>query len=37
MNPVVDVIMVIAFVIFLVFIFSGYHKSKLAQREKEEE
>ncbi|MEA3371859.1 MAG: hypothetical protein U9Q40_11020 [Campylobacterota bacterium] len=33
MNPVVDTIMVILFVIFMIFIFGGYHKNKSAQRE----
>ncbi len=41
MNPIVDAIMIFIFVVFMVFIFRGYHESKLHQREeferKEEE
>ena len=33
MNPIVDTIMLILFVLFMVFIFGGYHKTKSAQRE----
>lgn len=33
MNPVVDTIMAILFVMFMIFIFGGYHKNKSAQRE----
>jgi hypothetical protein len=32
-NPIVDTIMIIIFVLFMVFIFRGYHESKLHQRE----
>ncbi|MCK9490484.1 MAG: hypothetical protein M0Q24_00220 [Sulfurimonas sp.] len=35
MHPVLDTIMVILFVIFMIFIFGGYHKNKSAQREAE--
>jgi len=35
MNTVMDIIMVILFVLFMVFIFGGYHKNKSAQREAE--
>ncbi|QOY53346.1 hypothetical protein [Candidatus Sulfurimonas baltica] len=37
MNPVVNGIMVALFVLFLVFVFSGYHKNKSAQREADRE
>lgn len=41
MNPIVDGIMVLFFILFMVFIFGGYHKTKSAKREadfkKEEE
>jgi phosphotransferase system glucose/maltose/N-acetylglucosamine-specific IIC component len=33
MNSFVDTIMLIAFVLFMVFIFGGYHKNKAEQRE----
>jgi len=33
MHPVLDTIMVILFILFMVFIFGGYHKNKSAQRE----
>jgi uncharacterized membrane protein len=33
MNLVTDSIMVVLFVLFMVFIFGGYHKTKSAQRE----
>jgi len=36
MNPVVDTIMLILFVLFMFGIFGGYHKDKYAQREAEE-
>jgi len=35
MHPVIDTIMVILFVIFMIFVFGGYHKNKSAQREAE--
>jgi len=35
MHPVLDTIMVILFVIFMIFVFGGYHKNKSAQREAE--
>ena len=33
MNTYVDIIMLILFVFFMIFIFGGYHKNKSAQRE----
>ena len=33
MNPMIDGIMVILFILFMVFVFGGYHKNKSAQRE----
>ncbi len=33
MNPVMDTIMVVLFILFMVFIFGGYHKTKSAERE----
>jgi len=36
-NSVVDTIMLIAFVLFMIFIFQGYHASKLKEREELEE
>ena len=33
MGTVVDVIMAILFVLFMIFIFGGYHKNKSAERE----
>lgn len=33
MNLIADSIMVVLFVLFMVFIFGGYHKTKSAQRE----
>ena len=35
MNSFVDTIMLIAFVLFMIFIFGGYHKNKSSQREEE--
>lgn len=35
MNPIVDTIMLIAFVAFMVFIFRGYHTKRLEQIEEE--
>lgn len=35
MNSYVDDIMLILFVLFMVFIFGGYHKTKSAQREEQ--
>jgi len=32
MNPVVDTIMIGGFVLFLIFIFRGYHRSKLPDK-----
>lgn len=33
MNAFVDAVMLVLFVLFMVFIISGYHKNKSAQRE----
>ena len=33
MGTVIDTIMAILFVLFMIFIFGGYHKNKSAQRE----
>ncbi len=33
MNSYVDIIMTILFVLFMIFIFGGYHKTKSAKRE----
>jgi uncharacterized membrane protein len=33
MNVYVDIIMLVLFVFFMIFIFGGYHKTKSAQRE----
>ena len=35
MSSFIDILMVLLFFIFMVFIFGGYHKNKYAQREKE--
>jgi len=35
MNSFVDTIMLIAFVLFMIFIFGGYHKTKSSKREEE--
>ena len=35
MNPFVDYLVLALFVLFLFFIFRGYHQSKLEEREKE--
>jgi len=32
-STTIDVIMAILFVLFMIFIFGGYHKNKSAQRE----
>jgi Ca2+/Na+ antiporter len=37
MNGYVDAVMVAFFVVFMVFVFGGYHKNKSAQRERERE
>ncbi len=36
MNPYVDTVMLILFVLFMIFIFGGYHKNKSTQRELDE-
>ncbi len=33
MNPIMDGIMVVLFILFMIFVFGGYHKNKSAQRE----
>ncbi|MEJ2372750.1 MAG: hypothetical protein P8Y22_00400 [Sulfurimonas sp.] len=33
---ILDTIMLIAFLLFMIFIFGGYHKTKFEQREKQE-
>ena len=33
MNPFVDWVMIVLFILFMVFIFGGYHKNKSAARE----
>lgn len=35
MSPIVDTIMIILFILFMVFVFGGYHKTKSAKREDE--
>ncbi len=35
MNPIVDGIMITLFVLFMIFIFRGYHHQKYIQREAE--
>jgi uncharacterized membrane protein len=37
MDSFLDIFMTISFVLFMVFIFGGYHKNKSAQREKDRE
>lgn len=32
MNPVVDTIMLILFVLFMVYLFGGYHRAKYQER-----
>ena len=36
MAGFLDVVMLIAFVLFMVFIFGGYHKNKSQQREEQQ-
>ncbi|MEA1919810.1 MAG: hypothetical protein U9N52_08230 [Campylobacterota bacterium] len=36
MNPIVDTIVAVLFVMLMVYIFRGYHLSKMRQREEEE-
>lgn len=33
MNPVIDTIMIVLFVLFMIYIFRGYHLSKYDERE----
>lgn len=35
MNPIIDGVMVILFILFMIFIFGGYHKNKSAIREEQ--
>jgi len=37
MESFLDIFMPLLFVLFMIFIFGGYHKNKSAQREKERE
>ncbi|MBN2815908.1 MAG: hypothetical protein JXQ67_04445 [Campylobacterales bacterium] len=36
MGSFIDVLMLVLFFLFMLFIFGGYHKNKSLQREKEE-
>jgi len=35
MNGFVDIVMVFLFILFMVFVFGGYHKNKSAAREEQ--
>lgn len=35
MSPIIDGIIVFLFILFMIFIFGGYHKNKSAQREEQ--
>jgi len=35
LSPVVDGIMIFLFILFMIFIFGGYHKNKSAKREEQ--
>ena len=35
MPPIIDAIVLILFILFMIFIFGGYHKTKSAQREEQ--
>lgn len=35
MSSIMDTVMMILFLLFMVFLFSGYHKTKFDQREEE--
>jgi uncharacterized BrkB/YihY/UPF0761 family membrane protein len=35
MSSVIEIIMLILFLFFMIFVFGGYHKSKFQQREKD--
>ena len=37
MKEILDIVMTILFVLFMIFIFGGYHKNKSAQREAQKE
>ncbi|WP_255613322.1 MULTISPECIES: hypothetical protein [Sulfurimonas] len=37
MNSLVDTVMTLFFVLFMVFIFAGYHKTKSQEREKDKD
>ncbi|WP_297440874.1 hypothetical protein [Sulfurimonas sp.] len=35
MSSFIDIFMIVLFVLFMIFIFGGYHKTKSEQREKD--
>lgn len=35
MNSTLDIIMLILFVLFMIFVFGGYHKNKSSKREEQ--
>lgn len=37
MSPFIDGVMIVLFVLFMIFIFGGYHKNKSAAREADRE
>lgn len=37
MNTFIDIVMLALFLLFMIFIFGGYHKNKSAQREAQRE
>jgi Ca2+/Na+ antiporter len=37
MNTFIDIVMLALFLLFMIFIFGGYHKNKSAQREMQRE
>jgi hypothetical protein len=36
MKEFIDIVMALLFVLFMIFVFGGYHKNKSAQREADE-
>lgn len=36
MSTFVDIVMLLLFLLFMIFVFGGYHKNKSAQREADE-
>lgn len=36
MSTFIDIVMLLLFLLFMIFIFGGYHKNKSAQREADE-